>query len=184
MLLSQFALCFTYSSILKYLYYHLVTTILNGNFKKDEGRKLIIFFTFPGAAAPVCCLFQTCRVEKNNGYCQARLVIGQEGNLHQCSGSTQHPVMEQESSVLHIPFPLCFEPPVRSPKKSFPGSCPLFRTMQGFCCQGTGHRKEACHLWAQIGSELTWGRNRKMHKFTVALSIFHPNVCPSERHCL
>lgn len=27
--------------------------------------------------------------------------------------------------------------PVCSPKKSFPGSCPLFRTMQGFRCQGT-----------------------------------------------
>lgn len=33
-------------------------------------------------------------------------------------------------------------------EKSFPGSCPLFRTMQGFCCQGTRPRKEACHQWS------------------------------------
>ena len=76
-------------------------------------------------------------------YRSAQLRTRQEAPLRQWSGSTFGPDAAG----------LAFLPPGHSVHaalrlKSFPGSCPLFRTMHGFRCQGTRPRKEPCHQWS------------------------------------
>lgn len=72
--------------------------------------------------------------------------------------------------------------PAGSPKKGFPGSCPLFKTMQGLRCQGTRLKEEACHHWSVFCHVSAQGNNTikknkaKNEKMKLLTGVFNFSV--------